>query len=395
MAIIRPVPKTRMFYSPGFPYGIMFSSQSHRLPGLFDRDGVEFYLRASTALWHGLKILGLSPGSTILLPSYHCGIELDVIGKAGFQIAFYRIGRDLSIDLDDLRRLDEPGTRALYVIHYFGFPHDLDELRQFCDARGWALIEDCAQSLFAEAQGRPAGSTGDFAIFSFRKCLPMPYGGALVVNNDCLGRSPATVPPPSPLVLGEMIDILGRNVTRSAFMNASVSRGFRGFVSQVIQRWATQDWEEKRREEASGPPPFQSEWKDVRMPGVSRWVLQRIAQQQVIERRRSNFATLLDHVSGCQRVTPLIPELSDGACPGFFPVTVAGGVREFLQCSRDHGVPAFVLWRHAHPEFPRARFPEAIWLKKNVVVLPVHQGLGADDLVLLRELIHGWEQAGP
>jgi perosamine synthetase len=299
----------------------------------------------------------------------------------------------LSIELDELRRLGGPGTRALYVIHYFGFPHPMDELRRFCDASGLTLIEDCAHSLFAEAEGRPAGSSGDIAIFSLHKYLPVPYGGALVVNNKHLGRSPPTVPPPPPLVLRHMIDLLGRNVTRSAFMNISVNRSLRGFISQVVQHMTTRGSGKAALKGAGGSPQFLSRWKDARMPAVSRWILQRIPEQQVIESRRRNFATLLDTVSGCRHVKPLIPELPDGACPGFFPVTVAGDVREFLRCSWDYGVPAFLFWPDSHPELPPEQFPESAWLKNNIVALPVHQGLGANDLSLLREVIHSWEQA--
>jgi perosamine synthetase len=388
-----PTTKTTMFFQPGFPYRLMFSSNRHRLPRLFDREGVKFYLRGSTALWHGLKVLRLSPGQTILFPSYHCGVELDVIRKAGLRVVFYRIGRDLSIDLDELRRLEGAGTRAVYVIHYFGFPHPMNDLRQFCAANGLALIEDCAHALFAEAEGRPAGSSSDFAIFSLHKYLPVPSGGVLVVNNKQLGRPAATVAPPSLLALRYMIDVLGRDVTRSAFMNTSFSRRLRAAIAQVIYRTTASSSEKDALKDASGSLQFLREWKDARMPRLSRRILQSTCEQQVIERRRRNFAALLETVSDCRRVAPLISKLSDGACPGFFPVTVAGDVGEFLQRSRDHGVPAFLFWPHAHPAFPVQQFPEASWLKNNVAVLPVHQGLGADDLSLLRQVIHSWESS--
>ena len=261
--------KTRMFCFPGFPYGILFSSWQHRLPTIFDREGVGFYLRGSAALWHGLKVLQLNPGDTILFPSYHCGIELDVIRKAGFLVAFYRIGRDLSIDIDELRRAEELRPRALYVTHYFGFPHPMGKLRELCDASGWALIEDYAHSLFAESEGRPAGTSGDFAIFSLRKCLPMPFGGALVVNNERLGRSPATVAPPSALLLGQIIDLLGRDLNRTALMNLGVTRRLRGSLSELIHRWTLGGSERDASREGGGSLDFLIESKDARIPCLS------------------------------------------------------------------------------------------------------------------------------
>ncbi len=84
---------------------------------------------------------------------------------------------------------------------------------------------------------------------------------------------------------------------------------------------------------------------------------------------------------------------TDVACPGFFPVSVAGDPRDFLRWSWGHGVPAFIFRPHLHPEFPSGQFPESVWLKKNIVALPVRHGLRSGDLSLLREVIHSWRRA--
>ncbi|WP_267875263.1 DegT/DnrJ/EryC1/StrS family aminotransferase [Massilia sp. Dwa41.01b] len=53
-------------------------------------------------------------------------------------------------------------------------------IRALCDARGIALIEDCAHCFIGEAGGRPVGAWGDYAIASSMKFLPIYEGGATV-----------------------------------------------------------------------------------------------------------------------------------------------------------------------------------------------------------------------
>src|SRR5207245_6549749 len=72
----------------------------------------------------------------------------------------------------------------LYLIHYVGFPGPVQELSVACRARRLLLIEDCAQALLSNCAERPLGSFGDVAIFSIRKTLPVPDGGALVAGTD-------------------------------------------------------------------------------------------------------------------------------------------------------------------------------------------------------------------
>lgn len=76
-------------------------------------------------------------------------------------------------------------TRAIVVIHEFGYPHPgLRELLALARERGIPLIEDCAHSLDSTLDGAPLGSFGDFAIFSLSKVAPVAAGGVLVVTAD-------------------------------------------------------------------------------------------------------------------------------------------------------------------------------------------------------------------
>jgi dTDP-4-amino-4,6-dideoxygalactose transaminase len=97
-----------------------------------------------------------------------------------------------NIDVDDVARKLTPDTTAVMVVHWGGYPADLDRLAAVLDAheaehgRRPVVIEDCAHAWGATFQGRPLGNHGNFAVFSFQaiKHLTAGDGGALVAPDD-------------------------------------------------------------------------------------------------------------------------------------------------------------------------------------------------------------------
>src|SRR6185369_5520890 len=73
----------------------------------------------------------------------------------------------------------EPQTKALLVIHEFGFPYEeLRELRRF----NLPIIEDAAHAFASNNREQSAGHVGDFVVYSFPKFFPTQTGGLLAFN---------------------------------------------------------------------------------------------------------------------------------------------------------------------------------------------------------------------
>jgi len=70
-----------------------------------------------------------------------------------------------------------PRTRAVVVVHLAGWPCDMDPILELCRARNIVVIEDCAQAHGATYKGKPVGSFGDAAAFSFCQDKIMTTGG--------------------------------------------------------------------------------------------------------------------------------------------------------------------------------------------------------------------------
>jgi dTDP-4-amino-4,6-dideoxygalactose transaminase len=109
---------------------------------------------------------------------------MDPVFQCGWEFAFYRMTRDLTIDLEDLRRrLAAVRPRLVVFVHYFGMPDpNLGDAVALAREFGALVLEDEAHALLSDSIGGSCGRLGDACIYSVHKMLPMPAGGMLLVN---------------------------------------------------------------------------------------------------------------------------------------------------------------------------------------------------------------------
>ena len=104
--------------------------------------------------------------------------------KAGVEIKFYRLNRDLSPNVDDVQRLISV-ARAPFIfvfIHYFGWPGLIDMLlTEAVRDQGGVILEDCAHRLFDEST-----SEADVTLYSLNKFLPVADGAIMVSRNSAI-----------------------------------------------------------------------------------------------------------------------------------------------------------------------------------------------------------------
>jgi hypothetical protein len=151
----------------------------------------QFFVSARYGLYWVLKSIDLRPDDRVLLPIYHSGSEIRAWLQFTEHVRFYDVNQDLSPDLEDIARKIEPGTRAIHVIHYFGFVNDLSGLKELAAKNNMLLIEDACHTHWCG--NSPVGHYGDVVLFSCRKIIPAPDGGLVRLNNG------AHLPAPLPL----------------------------------------------------------------------------------------------------------------------------------------------------------------------------------------------------
>src|SRR5262245_57317722 len=95
--------------------------------------GAHLYSRGCGAIRALLTSLALAPGDSVLVPTYLCGEVIDTLRGTGAGLDWYPIDDRCRFDLDDLARRVRPQTRAIYAVHYFGFPQAIGGLRELAD----------------------------------------------------------------------------------------------------------------------------------------------------------------------------------------------------------------------------------------------------------------------
>ena len=146
-------------------------------------------LSSCTAALHlAYLAAGVGPGDEVVVPSMSFAATSNAVLYCGATPVFADIvGRlDLGIDVADVESRITDRTKAVCAMHYAGYPAAVDRLRELCDARGIALIEDAAHSPSAELGGRKLGTWGDSGCFSFfsNKVLSVGEGGLLATDDD-------------------------------------------------------------------------------------------------------------------------------------------------------------------------------------------------------------------
>jgi len=144
-------------------------------------------MNGSVALDVALLVLGIGPGDEVIVPSRTFLTTASCIVLKGAIPMFADVDPDSgNVSLDSVKKVCTSKTKAVIAVHLAGWPCQLDRLRDFCNLKGIYLVEDCAQAHGAKYKGRPVGSFGDVACFSFcedKIITTGGEGGLLVTNN--------------------------------------------------------------------------------------------------------------------------------------------------------------------------------------------------------------------
>lgn len=162
---------------------------SEAICGMTDAAKVLLTHSCTAALEMAAMLCDLEPGDEVILPSFTFVSTANAIVLRGATPVFVDIEPGtLNIDPVQVAQAVTPRTKAIFAVHYAGFPADMDALAQIADTHGLYLVEDAAQALGSTYKGRKAGSLGDMAAFSFHetKNIISGEGGALTINRETL-----------------------------------------------------------------------------------------------------------------------------------------------------------------------------------------------------------------
>src|ERR1700685_1423057 len=142
---------------------------------------------ATAGLERALEVAGIGPGDEVIVPAMSFAASATVVARLLAKPVFVDI--DLftrNINLDRVPAAITPRTRAIMPVHFAGLPVDMDGLYGLAAEHGLRVVEEAAHAIGSKYRGKPIGSFGDLAVFSFHpnKNMTTIEGGAVSTGDS-------------------------------------------------------------------------------------------------------------------------------------------------------------------------------------------------------------------
>lgn len=385
-AAVKPVSRTQVPIAPILSAASFrrAGSGSVRVRTVLDAGAAKLVTSGRIAIGLALREIGAGPGDTVLVPAYHSQSMVPPVIWTGARPVFYRLRPDTAIDLDDLASRIDASTRAVMVTHYFGFPQELKALRALCDARGVALLEDCAHCFIGENDGLPVGAMGDYAIASSMKFFPIYEGGALVSARHSLQGVGLRSAGPG----------FEAKVALTSLENSFAWRRLGGVRAALWlplklkdALWAALKKRSARPAASAALAPSSSDssfsfdpaWLDKRSSLFARALLALVPATRIMALRQRHYHQLEAALRGLPGLRPLYPSLPDTVCPWVFPL-LADDPEPLFARLKAAGVPVVRFGWPLWPGVDESVCPASAELSRRVLAFPCHQELRPAEL---------------
>ncbi|HEX8282413.1 MAG TPA: DegT/DnrJ/EryC1/StrS family aminotransferase [Pyrinomonadaceae bacterium] len=299
----------------------------------------------TAALHVTLAALGVGPGDEVIVPTLTFVATANAVTYCGARPVFVDSEpATWNLDPSLVEEKVTPRTKGIVAVHLYGHPAEMGELRAVARRRGLFLLEDAAEAHGALYKGRPAGSLGDAAAFSFygNKIIATGEGGMVTTDDDALAGRVR-------LLRGQGVDperrywfpVVGYNYR---MMNLPAAIG----LAQLERA----DWHTRRRREvAEGYLNLLRGLPCLRQQEESQWVRHAYWMFSVVLGGQSNV--------GRDTLMARLDERGVETRPLFHPLHLLPPYREAARGEE---------------------FPVAEWLARRGLSLPTWAGLSPEDL---------------
>jgi len=364
------------------------------IPNIADTGIVYSTLNARSALEIGISSLKLKKGDEILFPAYHSPTTVYASLKAGGKPVFYKINPGCSINIADIEKKITSRTKAVLVVHYFGFPNSLSQIRDICNNKKIYLIEDCAHAFYGYCDNLQIGSIGDFSIASLWKFFPVHHGGVLKYRNKEIANGISMKTPSLFYQLKSALNSLERgNESRH-------SGNFRKFIFSFKDKL----WARLRYNKINYTPPSPTfllekksannylhelaheNYSSYEMPFFSKFIYKMTNKENLIYQRRQNFSILLKEFKSVVGIKPLFNELPPNVVPYVFPI-ISNNTDELVKQLKSQRVNISRFGEHPWDDMDKKICDVSFFYSKHCIQLPIHQSLTLEDMKYMIDVI--------
>ena len=373
----RPLPKR-----PVLDWADFVGARQACLPSIADLAHRQLTTSGRAAIYHALKLANPTPGSAVLVPTYHCPTMIAPVVLLGLEPIFYPINAQGLPALELISDADARRANCLLAPHYFGITQSFAHLRQWCDATDTLLIEDGAHAFYGMAGERPVGAWGDYAITSLTKFFPILEGGLLASASrsiPALSLAPQTLKAElkAAFDISHMATAHGRLKGLGLFIDILRSGLGRSAPKRPEQTAATAPPPDPAS--TASPSMHDSDMARVNSAPLrsTRWLTAHLPQQQACTHRQRLFARYADALSALPGARPLHAKLPANTAPYAFPLWVDDAERIY-HTLRIAGVPVY-RWDRRWPGTPHLAGDQGPLWSTHVLQLLCHQSLSVDE----------------
>lgn len=301
------------------------------------------------ALMAALWALGVGAGDEVILPAFTFTATAEAVALLGARPVFVDINQkdDYCLDLSAVESAITPRTAAVIAVHLYGIPAEMPKLRRLCERYGLALVEDAAQAHGSRLDGKPVGSLGDIACFSF---YPTKNLGAL----------------------GDAGAVTTDDAELARRVRLFINHGRKTHTEHVaVGRNARLD-------------SIQAAVLRLKLRYLDEWLLRRRLNRKLYQKLLSNTRFKLRN-----------PQRNVEVGWHIMVVEVEGRnkVMELLRaknipCGIHYPEPLHTMRAWSYLGYRKGEFPESEKAASGVVSLPVHQYLSAGDVELICSELH-------
>jgi dTDP-4-amino-4,6-dideoxygalactose transaminase len=140
----------------------------------------------TAALHLAFLSLGVGPGDEVIIPSHTFASSALAARHVGARVVFCEAADDQTLDPRSLERAITSRARVIVAVHLYGIVCDMGPIASIARRHGLRIVEDCAQCVGGEVEGRRAGTLGDIGCFSFSQGKHLCAGGegGMLVTGD-------------------------------------------------------------------------------------------------------------------------------------------------------------------------------------------------------------------
>jgi dTDP-4-amino-4,6-dideoxygalactose transaminase len=147
---------------------------------------------ATAALHMSLLALGIKAGDEVIIPALTFVADINVVRIVGATpvLADCSSYENWNMSAQTIEAQITDKTKAVIIVHFAGYPCEMDAIVKLCQDKNIALIEDCAHAPGAKYKNQSCGTFGDYGCFSFftNKNLSVGEGGMLTTKDEELAQ---------------------------------------------------------------------------------------------------------------------------------------------------------------------------------------------------------------